>query len=320
MSSIEKRQTLIDHSMAVQARQVTDSVSDLERAILATVLYSDLFDYALTLDELAHYLIRVQAAPAEVRASLARSTWLRDRVGVIDGYVVVRGREALVQRRLDRSATSQRLWTRARRFARILSALPFVRFVGITGALAMDNCAAGDDIDVMIVTAPDRVWLTRALSIALVRLGKLFGDTLCPNYLISENALALEHHSLFVAHEFMQMVPLYGGEVYARLLCANGWVQQHLPNATTAYRQAADVRPARPLRLLKGLGERCLSGSVGDRLEAWEMRRKLRKFQPQLGRPDGDALLDHDHVKGHFDDYGGPVMRLYAERLAQYEA
>jgi hypothetical protein len=70
---------------------------------------------------------------------------------------------------------------------------------------------------------------------------------------------------------------------------------------------------------IKRAGEWLLSGAFGDRLEAWEMQRKFRKFQPQLGRPDGAAILDRDHVKGHFDDYGGPVMRLYAERLAQYE-
>ena len=299
---------------------MTDSVSGAERAILETVLYSDLFDYALTLDELTHYLIRSCATVKEVRALLTRSSWLRDHVCVIDDYVVVCGREALVQRRLDRRATSDRLWVRARRFVRMLSWLPFVRFVGVTGALAMDNCAAGDDIDVMIVTAPDRVWLTRACSIALVRVGKLFGDTLCPNYLISENALALEHQSLFVAHEFMQMVPMYGGEVYAQLLCANAWTKTHLPNAVGAYRREPELRSSVVARAIKRVSEWLLSGALGNRLEMWEMRRKLHKFRPQLGRPDGNAILDRDHVKGHFDDYGGPVMRLYAERLAQYEA
>lgn len=313
------RTTLIDQSTPGQARPGTGPISSLERAIFETILYSDLFDYALTLEEVSHYLMVRCAAQDEVRAQFSRSSWLRERVQLIDGYVVLCGREALVQRRLDRAPTSERLWVRARRFGRILSALPFVRFVGITGALAMDNCAAGDDIDVMLVTAPDRVWLTRAFSIALVRVGKLFGDTLCPNYLISENALALEHQSLFVAHEFMQMVPLYGGEIYARLLSMNTWARTYLPNATGAYRHEPESRSGWLAHAFKRSGEWLLSGAVGDRLEAWEMRRKLRKFQPKLGRPDGDAILDHDHVKGHFDDYGGPVMRLYAERLAQYE-
>jgi hypothetical protein len=320
MNLIEMRMTLVDHSMPGQARQVTDSVSGLERAILETVLYSDLFDYALTLDEVTHYLIGVRASVEEVRARLARSIWLRDRVRVVDGHVIACGREALVQRRLDRRSTSDRLWLRTRRFVRILSALPFVRFVGVTGALAMDNCAAGDDIDVMIVTAPDRVWLTRALAIVLVRAGKLFGDTLCPNYLISEKALVLERQSLFVAHELMQMVPAFGCEVYARLLAANTWLPTYLPNACTVEHTAPAHHTGAMARTFKRVGEWLLSGAIGDRLEIWEMQRKFRKFQPQLGRPAGAAILDRDHVKGHFDDYGGPVMRLYAERLAQYEA
>lgn len=304
--------------MPEQARQVTHT--PLDSAILRTVLYSDLFDYALTLDELAHYLIGECATVGDIRAQLTRSIWLRDRVCVLDGHVAVRGREALVQRRRERAVASGRLWRRAQRFARVLGALPFVRFVGVTGALAMDNCAPGDDIDVMIITAPDRVWLTRAFSILLVRVGKLFGDTLCPNYLISERALRLEHQSLFVAHEFMQMVPVYGVEWYARMRALNAWLGTYLPNAQTAWRTLPPHAAGPVARALKHVGERLLSGALGDRLEAWEMRRKLRKFQPQLGRADGDAILDRDHVKGHFDDYGGPVMRLFAERLAQYEA
>src|SRR3990172_11192340 len=103
--------------------------------------------------------------------------------------------------------------------------------VGITGALAMDNSAHGDDIDVIIVTARGRVWTARLIVIGLVYAGKLFGDTLCPNYILSEDALALEQHDLFAAHEFAQMTPLVGFEVYQRMRAANPWVGEFLPNA-----------------------------------------------------------------------------------------
>jgi hypothetical protein len=291
----------------------------LERAILRTLLYSDLFDYPLTPEEVAHYLVGVSGTADDVRACLVRTRCLADRVVEIDGYLALRGREALIARRLDRAASSDRLWRRARRFVRVLRLLPFVRMIAITGALSMNNSAAGDDIDVLIVTAPDRVWLTRAFAVALVYAGKLCSDTLCPNYVISERALALERHTLFVAHEFVQMVPVYGLTVYDRMRAANGWIQTLLPNAARPLRSELDRQPGLIGRVLKRGLERLLSGRLGDALEAWEMRRKIRKFQRRLGCPDGDAILDHDHVKGHFDDYGGPVMRLYAERLTQFE-
>jgi hypothetical protein len=292
----------------------------LEHAILQTLLYSDLFDYPLAPDEVAHYLIGVPSTADEVRACLARTCGLAERIVEIDGYLALRGRGALIARRIERTATSDQLWRRARRFVRVLQVLPFVRMIAITGALAMNNSGAGDDIDVLIVTAPDRVWLTRAFAIALVYAGKLCGDTLCPNYVISERALVLERHTLFVAHEFVQMVPVFGRDVYDRMCAANGWIQMILPNAVRPAENEPDQQPSLIGRSFKRVTERLLAGRLGDALEGWEMRRKLRKFQRKLGCPDGDAILDRDHVKGHFDDYGGPVMRRYAERLAQLES
>ena len=291
----------------------------LERAILRTLLYSDLFAYPLTPAETAHYLIGLPATLDEVRACLAQSRWLADRVIEMDGYLALRGHEGLVAQRLERAVTSDRLWRRARRFVRMLRVLPFVRMIAVTGALAMQNSGAYDDIDVLIVSAPDRVWLTRAFAIALVYGGKLCGDTLCPNYVISERVLALERHTLFVAHEFAQMVPVYGLPLYNRMCAANSWIQHLLPNTAQPLWEQPEEAPGPIGRGFKRLLEIALSGWLGTTLENWEMRRKIRKFQSRLGQPDGDALLDRDHVKGHFEDYGGPVMRLYAERLGQFE-
>ena len=293
--------------------------SALERAILHTILYSDLFDYPLTSAEVAHYLIGVSCLADEVCTCLARSDWLAERVAEVEGYFVVRGREALIAQRRDRAAASDRLWRRARRFVRVLRALPFVRMIGITGALAMRNSAAGDDLDVFIVTASDRVWLTRALAITVVYAGKLCGDTLCPNYIVSERALVLDRHTLFVAHEFAQMSPIYGFDLYDQMCAANGWVRSFLPNASHPLWCEPEEALGLASRGIKRALERCLAGRLGAALEDWEMRRKIRKFQSRLGRPDGDAILDRDHVKGHFEDYGGPVMRMYTERLGQFE-
>ncbi len=291
----------------------------IEQAILKTVLYSDLFDYPLTSDEIAHYLIEVPADADSVRDRLRYPIWLDGQIARVDRFITAPGRESIVARRLDRLSSSDRLWKPARRFVLILAALPFVRMVGITGALAMDNCAVDDDIDVMIVTATRRVWLTRALSVALVYLGKIFGDTLCPNYVISENALLLETRTLFAAHEFMQMVPLYGLDVYARMRSLNNWIDSLLPNAHSPLRSEPEIQSGSFGRTVKRLGEWLLSGSIGDRLEAWEMNRKLKKFQPQLDWPDSNAILDQDHVKGHFQDYGGPVTRLYENKLKEFQ-
>jgi hypothetical protein len=294
-----------------------DRRREIETAILETVLYSDLFDYPLTRTEIAHYLIRVRADVESVSACLDAPRYLNGHLRHIGGYICARRREMLVERRRARQAASARLWIRARRFARVLAAMPFVRMVAITGALAMDNSAPGDDIDVLMVSARGRAWTARLFAVGLVWVGKLLGDTLCPNYVISEDALAIERHDVFTAHEFAQMAPLVGLSVYDQLRRANLWVYDLLPNAFAPLRQRGEIRPGRMGRAIQRLSERLLGGRLGHALETWEMRRKQRKFAPKITQG-SDAILDRDHVKGHFNDYGVAIRHLYAERLAQF--
>ena len=290
---------------------------EIESAILETVLYSDLFDYPLAHAEIAHYLIGVRADAGTVRASLALPRYLNGHLNQREGLVFVHERESIVECRRARRVSSAWLWVRARRFVRVMAALPFVRMVGITGALAMDNSAPGDDVDVMIVAARRRAWTARLFAVALVYVGKLFGHTLCPNYIITEDALELETRDLFVAHEFAQMAPLYGLVIYDRMRQANRWVYDYLPNAYTPWRQEPEIKPGAIGQALKRAAEWLLGGWLGDALEEWEMRRKQRKFASRM-TDRSRAILDRDHVKGHFEDYGASVMESYAERLAKF--
>ena len=144
------------------------------------------------------------------------------------------GREAIVETRKRRAQVAARLWTKAARYGQIIASLPFVRMVAITGSLAMNNTDEGKDVDYMIVTAPNHLWICRAFALLIARIAKLEGIHLCPNYLITTNALELKERSLYVAHELAQMVPLSGMEIYDEMRRLNDWVDDYLPNASGA--------------------------------------------------------------------------------------
>lgn len=293
-------------------------VTTRDEAILRTLLYADVFDYPLRPIEIHHYLIGVSATPEEIQSALEASAWLAPRVTRINGYVAMQGRAEISELRDERQRSSSALWPVARRWAYRIGGLPFVRMVAVTGALAMDNAPPGDDIDFLIITAPGRVWLARAFVIALVRLARLFGVGLCPNYVLAQSALMQEQRNLFIAHDLAQMVPLVGQSVYAEMRAANPWAADYLPQAQQPLRAEAELAPRGWLRAWQRSGEALLSGHLGDALEAWERRRKLRKFSNAAHTPGPAAQLDAEHVKGHFDDHGEKILKKFEARLARY--
>jgi hypothetical protein len=282
-------------------------------AVLRTLAYADVFDYALTIREAHHYLIG-EGSLAEVAEAVAAACRAGD-VVERDGFFFLPDRAGLAAVRAERERHSASLWPRARRWGSVIASLPFVRMVAVTGALAMNNLsAAGDDVDLLIVTAPGRVWLTRALCIGVVRVAHRLGVELCPNYLLSSAALTQSQRDLFIAHELAQMVPLTGRALYADMRLANVWTHAYLPNATCPLIQAPSGGHDWPRG--RQLGERWLGGQTGDRLERWEQRRKQRKFNREAARSPA-AQLDPDHVKGHFNDHGQRVLAAYESRVAR---
>ena len=281
----------------------------LERAILQTVAYADIFEYPLTADEIHRYLIGMPAGRGTVRGLLSNN--LPNGLTRSGKFFTLTGREHTVETRKSRMTDATSYWRKAVHYGHRMSHLPFVRMVAVTGALAMDNNADGD-IDYLVVTEPGRLWLCRALIVGLVRIAALSGTELCPNYFLSERALVLDERNLFTAHEVTQMVPLSGLNTYQTLRSLNRWTDRFLPNAIGTPRRISTIEPS--TRRASKLFERTLRSRMCGPLERWEMNRKVRKLG---NRGDGhaEAAFGPDWCKGHFGDHGQATLARYAERL-----
>ncbi|MBC8162752.1 MAG: hypothetical protein H7Z42_16195 [Roseiflexaceae bacterium] len=284
--------------------------SPLETAVLQAVAYADVFDYALTVPEIQRYLVGLRAALPEVEHAIAGLT--PDMLITRRGFVVLSHHEHAVETRAQRAAHAATLWPKAQHYGNLIGDLPFVRMVAITGALAVDNVQPGADIDYLIVTEPGRLWLCRALIIALVRLAEHQGAIVCPNYLLSERALILDERNLYTAHELAQMVPISGQATYMRMRQLNSWADQFLPNASHAPRPLAP-RPPR-MRLARSLAEASLRTPLGGWAERWEMGRKIRKLSQRRARA-AETAFCADWCKGHFEGHGQRTLDAYHTRL-----
>lgn len=296
-------------------------MTPLETAILRTVLYADVFNFPMTVEEIHHFLMHdVPVTCDQVRTTLRRSAPLQKLLITNRDYIACAHRAAIIDERARREQATQKLWPLAVQYGAWLGRLPFVRMVAITGALAMRNAATPqDDLDYLLVTTANRVWLARAFAIIVVRLVRLRGVVICPNYVLAEDRLEQEQKDLFIAHEIAQMIPVCGQTLYQQFRAANQWADAHLPNAGAPFYAVPEQAASGPWGTVKGLLERALGGRLGDHLEAWEYRRKLVRFAPEAQTPGSAAKLDEHRVKGHFNDYGAPVLRKYQQRLHDYQ-
>ena len=285
----------------------------MERAILRTVLYADVFNYALTIPELHQYLIHHAACTvAEVQSTLLASHQLQDQLTVQDGFVALKTRSELITLRQQRAYIAKILLQHGETYGRWLASLPFVEMVAITGATAMQNPSHKRD-DFLLIVRDGRVWLTRACSIILVRWARLWSIELCPNYVFASNQLPQKRTDLYIAHEIAQMLPLFGHDLYCELLAANHWAVHYLPNMM----ERTHLKLA-PFRTLKHTLEWVFGGALGNQLEQWEYRRKSALFKRRASEKTASAQIDAHTVKGHFQDHGQRILAAYEERLVEY--
>jgi len=290
------------------------SPKNLLRSVLHTLAYADVFDYPLTAHEVYRYLPSANASFEEVTQLLANTALFSH----IDNYYTLRGREQTIEIRERRAQIGYQLWPKAAWYGRLIATLPFVRMVAVTGSLTMNNVDDGKDVDIdyLIVTIPNHLWTCRALALLLARFAKLAGLNLCPNYLVTTNALRLEERSLYSAHELAQMIPLSGMEIYDEIRRQNSWMVDYLPNALTLPELPPGLKVMQEPILMQNILEILFRLPLGILFEKWEMHRKIAR----LTREQSSSLESYfsaDVCKGHVDRHGQRTENAVQERLKQ---
>ncbi|MBI4551557.1 MAG: glycosyltransferase [Candidatus Latescibacteria bacterium] len=299
-------------------------VSDgLHRAILKTIVYSDLFDYPLSAAETHRGLIGHRAEPDEVTAAL-QSPALSEKIAELNGLYMLKGRETLGDARAVRAARAAQLLTRHRPLLRWLCACPFVRMVALSGGIAFENCGEESDIDLFVIVEGARIWSTYAF---LAGVAKLIGkrDLLCLNYLIGRTDYCVEEHDFFTAHQIASLKPIYGWERFRRFTAANGWVTAHLPqwnghaNGTVNHRASEIVLSPWAARLKRGI-EFLLGLPVFHPID-WSIYRLYRRriLRKVAGRTHSGVRLGRHLIKLHTTDHGGQLLERFERRVAEVE-
>lgn len=290
-------------------------------AVLRTLIYADLFDYPLLLQEAHLGLLGCAARLEEVNAALGllQRRRLISRTG--DSWHL-HERHAIVAERRRRREHTRKLWQQNARVLRFVSRFPFIKNAALSGASSFENCQATDDIDLFIIADGRRLWLTYA---ALVIILKVLGKRrlICLNYLIGHENLTIppgRDRDFFVAHQIAFLRPLRGREVFQKFFRANRWIHQYLP-------QTASQCPAPPAGLPiadenSSFAQRAIEGFFGlrffDILERTIYRLYSRRITRLAGHLGPEAVeVSPTRIKLFTNNYRHRLSEILERRFAE---
>lgn len=219
---------------------------NLEKSILDTIIYFDIFDYPLKLSELRQWLFQYKIEINDLEKVLEQSEILKDKINRQDGFYFLKGREEIIKIRKERKEIDAKKIKKAFKISKFLSLIPFIKGIAVCNNLGYLNAPEGSDIDLFIITLKNRIWMARFLTILPL---KLFGlrpseknkkDKICVHFFITENNLSLENillqekngiPDIHFIYWLTQFLPLYGDDnIWQKFYEVNNWLKKFLPN------------------------------------------------------------------------------------------
>ena len=146
----------------------------LQRSILSALAYHSIFNYPLTVGEIHRYLISdtpvsISALKQEIQ-NLLKTKKILQRNDFFLPLALSPHPSSLVTLRQRRKDINLKKLIIAKQASRIISMIPWVKMVAVTGALAMENTDKDDDIDLMVVASKNRLWIVRPVILILISL------------------------------------------------------------------------------------------------------------------------------------------------------
>lgn len=210
----------------------------MEESIIRTLSYFDIFDFPPSFLEIKKYMdMKIDISDEDLEdIILSISTIQESR-----GYYYFLGRREIVDKRVDRNEISARKMLKAKIIANILSLIPTIEYIGVSGSLSMNNAKISDDIDLFFITKKNTLWLSRFLvNVVLLilrqkrdRYNANVQDKICPNMFMEKGKLSFskKRKTLYIAHEIVQLKTLFDrNNSHKMFLNSNKWVKNFFPN------------------------------------------------------------------------------------------
>jgi hypothetical protein len=225
----------------------------MEKDILHIVLYFAQFDYPPNFDEIYTFFPK-KINPEILKKELDRLCKVNKLIKhtppqyISNSTIYTLPQYSIyIKNRLNRQHISQNKLHKAKFYINLLSKVPFIKLIGITGSVSMFNAKDNDDIDLFIITSENRVWTGRITAIILAEMLRIrrrrtdwknLKNKICLNLFFDQKNLHIMKfkQTEYIAHEVLQLKPIINKDAtYQKFLEANEWVFDFFPNAKDIY-------------------------------------------------------------------------------------
>jgi len=290
--------------------------------VLKTLLYFDVFRYPLTAEELfenSSISISKPEFMTELEMLFSAGVLKKEKQFIL----LAENSGADIIKRTLGNGGARKMMPHAYRYGRILSHIPFIEGVCISGGLSKNYYDRHSDVDFFVITSPGRVWIARTLFIIAFKcLPGRYKKFWCANYFISRDNLQIPDVNPFTGTELAFLLPVVNYKLYRQLLDENSWYRRQFPNK----HEHKNLNCSPPSRaLIKRIAESILSGRVGNAFDSYLLRITLNRWRKKYElMSDEDFNLQFrsrkDVCKRHTKGFQNKVLALWSEKLSQFEA
>lgn len=317
-------------------------LTHIEKSIISTLAYFDIFSFPLTKQELWQNLwIEDPATVANesLRQDFEKSfeRLIPKYINCASGFCGLSSDDALARTIIDRK-DNYRLAIRkkkiAARNAKLLSRLPFVRAVFLCNNLAYDNSRDDGDIDFFIVTKRGRLFVCRFFCVLLMKIlrrrpsAKKTRDKICLSFFVDETKLALgnllKQNDIYLHYWLKQLVAMYDPQnLLDKIWQQNVWLKYRVPNASP-YRSSARLVNNKKKGILIGIS----SALIPDFLESLARKIQIALLADEVkskmlvsdGSAAGGVIIGKDIFKAHVNDRREQFKNIWLQKLEQIYA
>lgn len=303
----------------------------LEKSILRTLAYFDIFSVPMQFNELYRFLWRPPAISQDDFLVGLKLLVDEGKIAKRDDFYFLPEREQIVDEVLIKKEICAKKIKIARRAARVLSWIPFLNAVFLCNSVASGIATKKSDIDFLIVTAPGRLWLARTLANFWLRLLRLrtFGnkkaDRVCLSFFVDEknldfSSLRVVEEDIHFAYWLHQTVPVFDPYFLWRdFINKNQWTVRYMPHRNNDSKIEPMIVWGKFAKWWRGIWEKFWQGWYGDLLEQQAEglgRQKLKlqvKEKALLG--DNGVVLSKRVVKLHENDKRMEIRNQWLEKV-----